>query len=444
MNRTGHKGVATWPCVLNLAADLLTLARVSERFVVTGGTRLAGEVAVGGAKNSVLKLMAASLLAEGMSTITNCPDILDVPLMAEVLRGLGATVELDGSTVRITSPDEPKYDADFAAVRQFRASVCVLGPLVGRGRRAKVALPGGDAIGSRPLDMHQAGLRQLGARCNIEHGCVVAEADHLRGAEIQLEFPSVGATENILMAAVLAEGVTTIHNAAREPDVVDLCDMLNQMGAQVQGAGSSTLTITGVDRMYPTEHRVIGDRIVAATWGIAAAMTRGDISVTGVDPAHLQLVLHKLHDAGATVTQHDDGFRVVQYERPKAVNVATLPFPGFPTDLQPMAIGLACIADGTSMITENVFEARFRFVEEMIRLGADARTDGHHAVVRGLPLLSSAPVWASDIRAGAGLVLAGLVADGDTEVHDVYHIDRGYPLFVENLSSLGAEIERVS
>jgi UDP-N-acetylglucosamine 1-carboxyvinyltransferase len=417
---------------------------VSERFVVTGGNRLAGEVAVGGAKNSVLKLMAASLLAEGTSTITNCPDILDVPLMAEVLRGLGATVELDGSTVRITSPDEPKYDADFAAVRQFRASVCVLGPLVGRGKRAKVALPGGDAIGSRPLDMHQAGLRQLGARCNIEHGCVVAEADHLRGAEIQLEFPSVGATENILMAAVLAEGVTTIHNAAREPDVVDLCDMLNQMGAQVQGAGSSTLTITGVDRMHPTEHRVIGDRIVAATWGIAAAMTRGDISVTGVDPAHLQLVLHKLHDAGATVTQHDDGFRVVQYDRPKAINVATLPFPGFPTDLQPMAIGLACIADGTSMITENVFEARFRFVEEMIRLGADARTDGHHAVVRGLPLLSSAPVWASDIRAGAGLVLAGLVADGDTEVHDVYHIDRGYPLFVENLTSLGAEIERVS
>ena len=346
--------------------------------------------------------MAATLLAEGTSTITNCPDILDVPLMAEVLRGLGATVELDGGTVRITSPDEPKYDADFAAVRQFRASVCVLGPLVGRCKRAKVALPGGDAIGSRPLDMHQAGLRQLGAKCNIEHGCVVAEADHLRGAEIQLEFPSVGATENILMAAVVAEGVTTIHNAAREPDVVDLCTMLNQMGAQIEGAGSSTMTITGVDRLHPTEHRVIGDRIVAATWGIAAAMTRGDISVTGVDPQHLQLVLHKLHDAGATVTQDDDGFRVVQYERPKAVNVATLPFPGFPTDLQPMAIGLASIADGTSMITENVFEARFRFVEEMIRLGADARTDGHHAVVRGIPQLSSAPVWSSDIRAAPG------------------------------------------
>lgn len=416
---------------------------VGERFLVTGGRRLSGQVAVTGAKNSVLKLMAASLLAEGTTTITNCPDILDVPLMAEVLRGLGANVELDGSVVRITSPDEPKYEADFAAVRQFRASVCVLGPLVGRCKRARVALPGGDAIGSRPLDMHQSGLRQLGAECTIEHGCVVASAARLRGAEIQLEYPSVGATENILMAAVVAEGVTVIHNAAREPDVVDLCAMLNQMGAQIEGCGTPTLTITGVARLHPTEHRVIGDRIVAATWGMAAAMTRGDIAVTGVDPAHLQVVLHKLHDAGATVTQHDHGFRVVQYERPKASNIATLPFPGFPTDLQPMAIAMASIADGTSMITENVFEARFRFVEEMIRLGADARTDGHHAVVRGIPQLSSAPVWASDIRAGAGLVLAGLVADGETEVHDVFHIDRGYPLFVENLASLGAEIERV-
>jgi UDP-N-acetylglucosamine 1-carboxyvinyltransferase len=416
---------------------------VSERFLVTGGSRLSGDVAVTGAKNSVLKLMAASLLAEGTTTITNCPDILDVPLMAEVLRGLGANVELDGSVVRITAPDEPKYEADFAAVRQFRASVCVLGPLVGRCRRARVALPGGDAIGSRPLDMHQSGLRQLGAECVIEHGCVIASADRLRGAEIQLEFPSVGATENILMAAVLAEGVTTIHNAAREPDVVDLCEMLVAMGAQIQGAGTPTLAITGVPRLHPTEHRVIGDRIVAATWGIAAAMTRGDISVRGADPAHLQVVLHKLHDAGATVTQSDNGFRVVGYDRPKAVNVATLPYPGFPTDLQPMAIALAAVADGTSMITENVFEARFRFVEEMVRLGADARTDGHHAVVRGLPVLSSAPVWASDIRAGAGLVLAALVADGETEVHDVFHIDRGYPLFVENLAVLGAVIERV-
>jgi UDP-N-acetylglucosamine 1-carboxyvinyltransferase len=416
---------------------------VSERFLVTGGNRLSGEVSVSGAKNSVLKLMAAALLAEGTTTITNCPDILDVPLMAEVLRGLGCEVVLEGDQVAITTPAEPEYHADFPAVTQFRASVCVLGPLVARCRRAVVALPGGDAIGSRPLDMHQSGLRLLGATSEIQHGCVVAEAADLHGASIRLAFPSVGATENILMAAVLANGETVIDNAAREPDIVDLCNMLGRMGAQIEGAGTSTLTIQGVRTLRPTTHRVIGDRIVAATWGVAAAMTRGDVRVRGVNPRHLALVLDKLRAAGADVTSEPDGFRVVQAERPRAVNFATLPFPGFPTDLQPMAIGLAAVADGTSMITENVFEARFRFVEEMIRLGADARTDGHHAVVRGIPRLSSAPVWSSDIRAGAGLVLAGLVADGTTEVHDVYHIDRGYPRFVEDLSELGGDIERV-
>ncbi|MEV6428962.1 UDP-N-acetylglucosamine 1-carboxyvinyltransferase [Nocardia sp. NPDC051463] len=414
-----------------------------ERFLVTGGNQLVGEVAVGGAKNSVLKLMAAALLAEGTTTITNCPDILDVPLMGDVLRGLGCDVTIDGSVVVINTPAEPKYHADFPAVTQFRASVCVLGPLMARCKRAVVALPGGDAIGSRPLDMHQAGLRLLGATSEIEHGCVVARADELRGARIRLDFPSVGATENILMAAVLAEGETVIDNAAREPDIVDLCNMLVQMGARISGAGTSVLTIEGVERLLPTTHRVIGDRIVAATWGIAAAMTMGDIRVTGVNPKHLSLVLDKLRSAGARISFEPDGFRVVQADRPRAVNFSTLPFPGFPTDLQPMAIGLASIADGTSMITENVFEARFRFVEEMIRLGADARTDGHHAVVRGIPRLSSAPVWSSDIRAGAGLVLAGLVADGVTEVHDVFHIDRGYPNFVEQLQALGGQVERV-
>ncbi|MBF6145175.1 UDP-N-acetylglucosamine 1-carboxyvinyltransferase [Nocardia sp. 852002-20019_SCH5090214] len=416
---------------------------MSERFLVTGGSRLVGEVAVGGAKNSVLKLMAAALLAEGTTTITNCPDILDVPLMAEVLRGLGCDVTVDGSVVAITTPAEPKYHADFPAVTQFRASVCVLGPLMARCKRAVVALPGGDAIGSRPLDMHQAGLRLLGATSEIEHGCLVARADELQGARIRLDFPSVGATENILMAAVLAEGETVIDNAAREPEIVDLCTMLTRMGARIDGAGTSVLTISGVRKLAPTTHQVIGDRIVAATWGIAAAMTRGDVRVTGLNPKHLSLVLDKLRSAGARITFEPNGFRVEQPERPRAVNFSTLPFPGFPTDLQPMAIGLATIADGTSMITENIFEARFRFVEEMIRLGADARTDGHHAVVRGIPRLSSAPVWSSDIRAGAGLVLAGLVADGVTEVHDVFHIDRGYPHFVENLRSLGAEVERV-
>ena len=411
---------------------------------MSGGARLSGEVAVTGAKNSVLKLMAAALLAEGTTVLTNSPDIADVPLMAEVLRGLGASVELDGDEVRIDSPAMPSFHADFDAVKQFRASVCVLGPLMARCRRAIVALPGGDAIGSRPLDMHQAGLRAMGAESAIEHGCVVASAQALTGAPIALEFPSVGATENILMAAVLADGVTTVDNAAREPEIIDLCEMLTQMGAQIDGAGTSTLTVTGVRELHPTTHRVVGDRIVGATWGIAAAMTRGDVTVRGVDPDHLALVLNKLADAGAKVDRYDDGFRVRQEARPVAINVSTLPYPGFPTDLQPMMIALAAVADGMSVVTENVFEARFRFVEEMVRLGADARTDGHHAVIRGVERLSSAPVWSSDIRAGAGLVLAGLVADGVTEVYDIEHIDRGYPDFLAQLRSLGGEIERVS
>ncbi|MGH3822106.1 MAG: UDP-N-acetylglucosamine 1-carboxyvinyltransferase [Pseudonocardiaceae bacterium] len=418
---------------------------MSEHFRVCGGARLSGEVQVVGAKNSVLKLMAAALLAEGTTTLTNCPEILDVPLMADVLRGLGCEVEVTGSEVRITTPAEPKHEADYGSVSKLRASVCVLGPLVGRCRRAKVALPGGDAIGSRPLDMHQNGLRKLGARSEIEHGCVVAEAEGLHGAQIWLDFPSVGATENILMAAVLAEGTTVIDNAAREPEIVDLCVMLQQMGARIAGEGTSTLTVEGVDALLPTEHRVIGDRIVGATWAFAATITQGDVTVRGVNPHHLDLVLEKLRLAGAQAELvGPDSFRVVMPGRPTSVDFVTLPYPGFATDLQPMAIALSAISEGTSMITENVFEARFRFVEEMIRLGADARTDGHHAVVRGVKRLSSAPVWASDIRAGAGLVLAGLCAEGTTDVWDVFHIDRGYPRFLDNLTALGADVRRVS
>ena len=398
-----------------------------------------------GAKNSVLKLMAAALLAEGTTTLTNCPQILDVPLMAEVLRSLGCTVTIETDTVTITTPTDLNHRADSPAMGKLRASVCVLGPLVGRCKRAVVALPGGDAIGSRPLDMHQNGLRQLGAHSEIEHGCVVAEAEGLHGAQIWLDFPSVGATENILMAAVLANGTTVIDNAAREPEIVDLCTMLQQMGGKIEGAGTSTLTVHGVDALQPTEHRVIGDRIVGATWAFAAAMTCGDVTVRGVDPHHLDLVLEKLRTAGAEVTILDgQAFRVVQDGRPTAVDFVTLPYPGFATDLQPFAIALTAVADGTSMITENLFEARFRFIEEMVRLGADARTDGHHAVVRGVERLSSAPVWASDIRAGVGLVLAGLCADGVTEVWDVFHIDRGYPGLVENLVNLGADVRRVA
>ncbi|SDF69583.1 UDP-N-acetylglucosamine 1-carboxyvinyltransferase [Pseudonocardia oroxyli] len=410
-----------------------------------GGARLSGVVDVVGAKNSVLKLMAAALLAEGTTTLTNCPEILDVPLMADVLRSLGCTVAIDGGTVTIDVPAEPGSQADYRPVSKLRASVCVLGPLVARCRKAIVPLPGGDAIGSRPLDMHANGLRKLGATTEIEHGRVVAQADDLHGAQIWLDFPSVGATENILMAAVLATGTTVIDNAAREPEIVDLCVMLQQMGARLEGVGSSTLTVHGVSSLQPTEHRVIGDRIVGATWAFAACMTRGEVTVRGVDPHHIDLVLDKLRSAGAETTVGEQEFSVAMGgRRPQAVDFVTLPYPGFATDLQPMAIALTAVAEGTSMITENVFEARFRFVDEMVRLGADARTDGHHAVVRGVERLSSAPVWASDIRAGAGLVLAGLCAEGTTEVWDVDHIDRGYPRFVENLRGLGADIERVA
>ena len=419
------------------------MSEKKDKFLVTGGAQLRGAVKVSGAKNSVLKLMGAALLAEGTTVLNNCPEILDVPYMKDVLEGLGCSVMISGQSVYITTPSDLKSDADFEAVRQFRASVCVLGPLTARCGRAVVALPGGDAIGSRPLDMHQTGLEKLGAKTYIEHGCVVAETDQLKGAHIVLDFPSVGATENILTAAVLADGVTILDNAAREPEIVDLCEMLISMGARIEGAGSNTLTITGVERLNPTTHDVVGDRIVAGTWAYAAAITRGDITVGGIPPRHLHLPLEKLKLAGAIIETYENGFRVRMDGRPRAVDFQTLPFPGFPTDLQPMAIGLAAVAEGMSVITENVFESRFRFVDEMLRLGADAHVDGHHVVMRGKEQLSSTTVWSSDIRAGAGLVLAALRADGVTEVRDVYHIDRGYPHFVENLNALGAKVERV-
>ncbi len=416
---------------------------MDERFLVTGGARLSGEVTVAGAKNSVLKLMAAALLAEGTTVIQNVPEILDVPLMADVLSGLGAEVSIRASEVSISVPADLSFSADFPAVGRLRASVCVLGPLMGRCHRARVALPGGDAIGSRPLDMHQAGLRALGAQMAIEHGMVVGSADALRGAAISLDFPSVGATENILMAAVLARGTTVIDNAAREPEIIDLAALLNQMGALVSGAGTATITIQGVDRMHPASHRTVGDRVVGGTWAYAAAVTHGSVRVRGVDAAYLDVPLERLTQAGAQVTTTDDGFAVDMPDRPRAVDFVTMPYPGFPTDLQPMALTLAAVSQGHSLVTENVFEARFRFVDELIRMGADVRIEGHHASLRGVWKLSSAPVWATDIRAGAGLVLAGLVADGVTEVHDVGHIDRGYPHFVDDLRRLGGLIERV-
>jgi UDP-N-acetylglucosamine 1-carboxyvinyltransferase len=414
-----------------------------ERFRVVGGARLEGEVSVTGAKNSVLKVMAACLLAEGTSTLRNVPDIGDVPIMGEVLRGLGADVVDEVPVVHVTVPATLGHEADYEHVRRIRGSICVLGPLLARCGRARVALPGGDAIGSRSLDMHVAGLAKLGATFESEHGYLVATAPKLRGEQIWLDFPSVGATENILMAAVLADGTTVLDNAAREPEIVDLCEMLVAMGARIDGVGTSTLVVEGVDALAPTTHETVPDRIVAGTFAIGAVMTLGDVTVRGAHAEHLRLPLEKLVQAGADVEVLADGFRVTMDRRPTSVDVVTLPYPGFPTDLQPLAIGLASISDGAAFVTENIFEGRFMFVDEILRLGADVRADGHHAVVRGRERLSGAPVRATDIRAGAGLVLAGLVAEGVTEVTDVFHVDRGYAGFVEQLRGLGADVTRV-
>src|SRR3954451_4634062 len=420
-----------------------------ECFEVTGGTALRGRVRVTGAKNSALKLMAAALLAPGRSVIDEVPDILDVSIMSEVLRRLGCGVAYErsdtgggGGRVTIDVPEFPATEADYDLVRRMRASISVLGPLVARCGSARVALPGGDAIGSRGLDMHISGLERLRAPLHSEHGFLVAAAPRLTGTSIWLDFPSVGATENLVMAAVLAEGTTVIDNAAREPEIVDLCSMLALMGAQVDGGGTSTITVDGAGALTPISYTTVPDRIVAGTWAVGAVMTRGAVVIERAVAEHMTVALDKLHTAGARIEALPDGVRVAMDERPRCVDIVTLPYPGFPTDLQPMAVALASVSTGTALITENVFEGRFMFVNELVRLGADVRIDGHHAVVRGRERLSSAPVLATDIRAGAGLVLAGLLTDGVTEIQDVRHVDRGYPDFIEQLRGVGVQIER--
>ncbi|CAN2180341.1 MurA UDP-N-acetylglucosamine enolpyruvyl transferase [Candidatus Nanopelagicaceae bacterium] len=414
-----------------------------DRFRISGGCRLEGEVSVTGAKNSVLKLMAASLLAVGTTTIRNVPDIADVDIMADLLTRLGCTVKHEGSVVTIDVPAAPLHRADYDLVRKMRASINVLGPLVARVGKAEVALPGGDAIGSRGLDFHIKGLESLGATAHVEHGYVIAEAPNgLTGTTIELDFPSVGATENLMTAAVLAQGVTTIDNAAREPDLVDLGQFLVGMGAKIEGLGTPTITITGVTELKPTDHTTITDRIIAGTWAFAAAMTQGDITIHGGRADHMEVMLEKLTSAGAIITSTQDGIRVQMNQRPKAIDVATLPYPGFATDLLPFIIGMNAIAEGHSIVTENVFESRFMFVNELMRLGAQITVDGHHASIDGIPQLSGAPVEATDIRAGAGLVLAALVSDGETTVDGSFHIDRGYPNFAEQLVELGAKVSR--
>ncbi|KPM57771.1 UDP-N-acetylglucosamine 1-carboxyvinyltransferase [Frankia sp. CcI49] len=412
---------------------------------MTGGTRLVGEVAVPGAKNSVLKLMAASLLAPGRTTLEAVPDILDVSVMADVLCGLGASTsrDRDAGRVVIDVPEMVESTAPAELVRRIRASVAVLGPLVARRGEARVALPGGDAIGSRALDIHMNGLAKLGAVVDVEAGALVARSSgRLQGASIWLDFPSVGATENLLMAGVLAKGTTVIDNAAQEPEIADLCALLVEMGARIGGVGTSTLVVDGVDTLSPVSHRTVPDRIVAGTWAIGALMTDGDVMIHHGRADHLGIVLEKLCDAGALVELHADGFRVSAQGRPKSIDVVTLPYPGFPTDLLPQVIALEAISEGTSLITENVFDSRFVFCRELHKLGADLRTDGHHVVVRPTPRLVGDSVLASDVRAGAALVLAGLVAEGTTEVRDVHHIDRGYANFVESLTGLGAQVRR--
>jgi UDP-N-acetylglucosamine 1-carboxyvinyltransferase len=415
-----------------------------ESITVRGGRTLSGQVRVEGAKNSALKLMAAALLAPGASRITNVPDIADVEVMSEVLSGLGACVTRTDHALTVDATHITSFEAPYEMVAKMRASISVLGPLVARYGQAHVAMPGGCNIGSRKIDMHIRGLAELGVEIRTGHGFIDAIAPEagLHGANVVLDFPSVGATENLLTASSVARGTTVIENAAREPEIVDLIDFLNGMGARITGGGTSTVTIEGVQALHPVEHRVVGDRIEAGTFVVAGAIAGGPVTVAGFDPLHLELLLAKLEQAGCQIELHADGVTIRRSGRARPVDVQTLPYPGFPTDMQAQFMALMAIAEGNSIITENVFENRFMFADELSRMGADVRIEGHHALVKGVERLSAAPVKCPDLRGGAALVLAALVADGETVIGDIHHIDRGYECFVEKLSSLGADIER--
>jgi UDP-N-acetylglucosamine 1-carboxyvinyltransferase len=413
-----------------------------DRLVVTGGTPLSGSVSIAGAKNSALKLMAAALLAPGRSVIHNVPRIQDCVTMVEVLEHLGAAAAWTDGTLMIDATEVTPGETPYELVSRMRASILVLGPLLARFGHARVAMPGGCNIGSRQIDLHVRGLEKMGAQFHSEHGFFEATARGLRGAVITLDFPSVGATENALMAAVAARGTTVIENAAREPELVDLASFLTGMGASIEGVGTPTIEIEGVDAFEPVEHSVIPDRVEAGTFAIAACATGGSVVLQGARADHMDLVSSKLADAGANVTITEDGVAVSLRSRPNEVDLVTLPYPGFPTDLQPQMMAFLAGADGTSIVTENVFESRFMFVDELNRMGADIRTEGHHAVIRGVERLSAAPVRALDIRAGAAMVIAALAADGVTEIEDMYHVDRGYQDFEAKLSRLGAAVRR--
>ena len=415
-----------------------------DKIVVRGGMPLRGEIAVSGSKNAALPLLFASLLTEDECRLGQVPQLVDIRTALRLLHDLGVEYEwLSDSEVALNARTVRHLEAPYELVKTMRASFLVLGPLLARFGRARVSTPGGCAIGARPVNLHLEGLQQLGASIRLQQGYIEAEAKRLRGAHLALEFPSVGATENLMMAATLAEGTTVIENAACEPEVADLATMLNAMGARVSGAGSGTVTIEGVNALQGVAHTVIPDRVEAGTFLIAGAITAGDVFVRGARADHLGAFLRKLQEAGVQLEEYKEGIHVTCENRPASMDIVTQPYPGFPTDLQAQMMALLSLSDGRSMITETIFENRFLHAQELVRLGADIRVQGNSAVVSGVAFLSGAPVMATDLRASVSLILAGLAAQGVTEVSRVYHLDRGYEHIEEKLSRLGADIRRV-
>ncbi len=414
-----------------------------DKIIITGGRRLQGDVKVSGAKNAALPILASVLLGGGECVVSNVPRVVDVLTMGKLLGLLGASVRTEGDRVVMKMDAFRSSEAPYDLVRTMRASVVVLGPLLARWGEATVSLPGGCAIGTRPVNLHLAGLEKLGATVTVEHGYIKAKAARLKGARICLDFPTVTGTENLMLAACLAEGTTVIENAAKEPEILDLAAFLLKRGARIAGAGTDLITIEGVKELRGADHEVIPDRIEAGTYLAAGAITGGDVCVKDCRPQHLEAVITKLRETGAEVVENKESVRIKASGRLKSVDVKTYPYPGFATDMQAQMMALMCVAQGTSVITETVFESRFIHVPELRRMGAEIKVDGSHAVVTGTAKLSGAPVMASDLRASAGLIVAGLAAEGETEIARVYHLDRGYERIEEKLNGLGAAIRRV-
>lgn len=416
----------------------------SDKFIITGGKRLEGSVEISGAKNSALSIMAATLLTKDVCILRNIPHLTDVDTMIAVIRKLGIKVEWkEDNTLYIDSDYFNNYEAPYELVKKMRASILVMGPLLARLHKAKISLPGGCAIGARPVDFHIKGFETLGAQVEVEKGYIKAEVNKLKGGDIYLERPSLGATENIMMAASLSEGVTKIENAAKDPEVVELGNFLIKMGAKIEGLGTDLIKINGVKKLNGVDYNIIPDRIEAGTYMIAAAITSGDILIEKIDPLLIKPLIVKLEEAGVKIKQEKDSIEVIGPNSINAVDIKTLPYPGFPTDMQPQFMALSCVANGTSVITETVFENRFAHTGDLIRMGADIKVEGRSAIIKGVKKLSAAPVMASDLRGGAALILAGLVADGTTELSRIYHLDRGYVNLEKKLTALGADIHRV-